>query len=89
MERYSHTNVLVVNVLKRSDLETHSCVIYEVNAFNRKLDKHMKSYQNANTVEVTSDRDHYTKRGLHLNGQGKEEATKTIASSVKEIFKLQ
>ena len=89
VERHSHTNVLVVNVPKRFDLETHCCVNYEVNAFNRKLDKHMKSFKNANTVEVTSDRDHYTKRGLHLNRKGKEEAAKTTVSSIKEIFKLQ
>jgi cell fate (sporulation/competence/biofilm development) regulator YmcA (YheA/YmcA/DUF963 family) len=49
----------------------------------------MKSFQNSNTIEVTSDRHHYTKHGLHLNGKGKEEAAKTTASSIKEIFKLQ
>jgi hypothetical protein len=89
LKRHSQTNVLEVNVTKRSDLETHFCVNYEVNAFNRKLDKRMKSFQSANTVAVTSDRDHYTKHGLHLNGKGKEEDAKTIANFIKEIFKLQ
>ena len=88
MERRSQTNVLVVNVPNRFDVETHCCVNYEVNAFNRKLDKHMKSFQNVNTVEVTSDRDYYTKRGLHLNRKRREEAAKTTVSSIKEIFKL-
>jgi hypothetical protein len=40
--RHSQTNILVVNVPNRFDLEAHSCVNKEVNAFNRKLDKHMK-----------------------------------------------
>jgi hypothetical protein len=87
MERHSQTVVLVVNVPSRFDLGTHSCVNYEVKAFNRKLDKHMRSIQNAATVEVTSDRDHFTKHCLPLNRKGKEQAAKTI--STWEIFKLQ
>ena len=76
VERHSQTNVLIVNVPNRYDLEARSCVNYEVNAFNRKLDKHMKSFQNAAAVEVTSDRDHFTQHGLHLNSKGKEQAAK-------------
>jgi len=49
----------------------------------------MKSFQNAATVEVTSDRDHFNQHGLHLKRNGKELAAKAIASSIKEIFKLQ
>jgi hypothetical protein len=49
----------------------------------------MKSFHNAATVQVTSGRDHFTQHGLHLNRQGKEQAAKTIASSIKGIFKLQ
>jgi hypothetical protein len=86
MERHSQTNVMVVNVPNRFDLEAHSCVNQEVKAFNRKLDKHMKNFQHATTVKVTSDRDHFTKHGLHLNRRGKEQAAKTIANSIKEIF---
>jgi len=76
-------------VPNRFDLGAHSCVNYEVNAVNRKLDKHMKSFQNATTVEVTSDRENFTKHGLHLNRKGKEQAAKTIVSSIQDIFKLQ
>jgi len=89
VERHSQTNILVVNVPNRCDLDAHSCVNNEVNAFNRKLGKHMKSFQNATTVKVTSDRNHFTKHGLNLNRKGKEQAAKTIANSIEEIFKLQ
>jgi hypothetical protein len=85
VERHSQTDVLVVNVPNKFDLGAHSCVNCEVNAINRKLDKHMKSFQNATTVEVTSDRDHFTKHCLHLNRKGKEQAAKTIMSSIQEI----
>ena len=56
---------------------------------NRKLDKQMKTFQHASTVEVTSNRELFTKHGLHLNNKGKEQVAKTIASSIKEVFKLQ
>jgi hypothetical protein len=49
----------------------------------------MKSFKNANTLEVTFDRDRYTKHGLYLNGQGKEGAAKTNGNSIKENLKLQ
>jgi hypothetical protein len=89
VERHSQTNILVVNLPNRFDLDAHSCVNNEVNAFNRKLGKHMKSFQNTTTIKVTSDRNHFTKHGLHLNRKRKEQAAKTIANSIKEIFKLQ
>jgi hypothetical protein len=36
VEKHDQTNILVVNVPNRFDLEAHSCVNYEVNTFNRK-----------------------------------------------------
>jgi len=78
-----------VNVPNRFDLEAQSCVKHEVNTFNRKSDKHMETFQHASTVEVTSNRELFTKHGLHLNSKGKEQVAKTIASSIKEVFKLQ
>ena len=49
----------------------------------------MKSFQNEATVQVTSDRDNFNQHGLHLKRNGKELAAKAIASSIKEISKLQ
>jgi hypothetical protein len=89
VEKHDQTNVLVVNVPKRFDLAAHSCFNYEVNTFNRKLGKHMKSFQHASTVEVTSNRELFTKHGLHLNREGKEQTAKTIVSAIIEIFMLQ
>jgi hypothetical protein len=44
VKRLSETNVLVVNAPNGFKLRAHSCVNYEVKAFNRKSDKHMKSF---------------------------------------------
>jgi hypothetical protein len=76
VEKHDKTNVLVVYVPKRFDLEAHSCINYEVNTFNKKLGKHMKSFRHASTVEVTSNRELFTKHGLHPNRKGKEQAAK-------------
>ena len=88
VEKHSQTDVLVMSVSHRFDLGAHSCVNSEVKAFNRKLDKHMKSFQNAATVKVLS-----FKRSFYstwsLNRKGKKQAAKIIVSSIKEIFKLQ
>jgi len=89
VERHSKTEVLVVNVPNRLEFGAHSCVNCEVTAFNRKLDKSMKSFQNAATEEVTSDRDHFNQHGLHLKRNVRELAAETIASCRKEIVKLQ
>jgi hypothetical protein len=43
-EKHSQTNVLVMNVPNRFDLDAQSCVNYDVKFFNRKLGKHMKSF---------------------------------------------
>jgi hypothetical protein len=74
VKRHSETNVLVVNVPNSFDLETHSCVNYELKTFNRKLNTHMKTFRNATTV----DRDNFTQHGLHLIRQGKEQAAKQL-----------
>ena len=89
VEKHSQTDVLVMNVPHSFDLGAHSCVNSEVKAFNRQLDKYMMSFQNADTVEVTSNRDHFTQHGLHLNKKGKKQAAEIIVSSIKEVFKLQ
>ena len=65
-----------MSVSHRFDLGAHSCVNNEVKAFNRKLDKHMKSFQNAATVKLTSDRNPFTQHGLHLNKKGKKTGSK-------------
>jgi hypothetical protein len=89
VESHSQTNVVVVNVPHRFDLEAHSCVNDEVKAFNRTLSKLTKNCLNATTLTVTSDRDHFTKHGLHLNKKGKTQMAVSIMSTIKEIFKKQ
>jgi hypothetical protein len=78
VNRHIETNILLVNAPNTFDF----C---KVKAFNRKLDKHMKSFHNAST----SDRDHFIHYGLHLDREGKNRLQKQTANSIQEILKLQ
>jgi len=44
------------------------------------------AFKHASVLEMTSDRNHFTKHGLHLNGLGKEVLSKQIVSHVCEIL---
>jgi RNase H-fold protein (predicted Holliday junction resolvase) len=79
----SNTNVIVMGLPKRWDLEEHSCVNEEVVKFNRKLSKYLKQSQHANYLEVANDRKLYTRHGLHLNTNGKEHAASQIMDKIK------
>jgi hypothetical protein len=62
------TNVVVINVPYRHDLQESSCV----NSAVRKLRKYSKAFNNFHLLEVENCRDLYTNHGLHLNWKGKE-----------------
>jgi hypothetical protein len=47
----SHTNVLVMNLPNRLDLEATSCVNQEIKVFNRKLCKHLNVFDCVSTLE--------------------------------------
>ena len=44
VEKHSQTNILVVIVPNRFDLDAQPCVNYDIKFFNRKLGKHMKTF---------------------------------------------
>ncbi len=65
------TNVIVIGVPHRFDLQPSSCVNGEVESFNRKVQKTMKSFSHVHGCSMSTNRDHFTSHGLHLNSQGK------------------
>jgi hypothetical protein len=72
MNKYNQTNIIVMCVPQRYDVERSSCVNQEVKVFNRKLKKYMRVYKNSQVIEIDSDRELYTKQGLNLNVKCKE-----------------
>jgi len=79
IQKYSNTNIVIVNIPHRHDLlkvdKTNICI----QAFNSKLKNIVKSYKHVSLVEMSMNRRHYTKYGLHLNNGGKEWLAKQIA----------
>ena len=65
------TNVIVTGVPHRFDLQPSSCVNGEVESFNRKVQKTMKPFSHVHVCSMSTNRDHFTSHGLHLNSQGK------------------
>jgi hypothetical protein len=58
----------------------------EAKKFNRKLWKYMKLNDNVTILEIPQDSDHFTRHGLHFNGQGKENICSQLASIIGELF---
>ncbi|PNF17985.1 hypothetical protein B7P43_G17446 [Cryptotermes secundus] len=84
----NHTNVIVINVPPRYDLAPNSCVNDEVQKFNRKLVKLEKAYLNLSIVTVDSNRDLFTRHGLHLNSQGKVHTANRLATVINGLFTI-
>ena len=81
----ANTNVIVTNAPARYDLHPSSCVNKEVESFNRKLQKSMKIHYHIRVCSMSTNRDHFTTHGLHMNAQGKNWITHTWASLIKTL----
>jgi len=70
----------------RYDLEPKSCVNDEVKVCNRKLKKHLKLHDNTCGIEVDSNRDLFTKHGLHMNSKRKVQIARKIVKTIKVVL---
>jgi hypothetical protein len=80
-----NTNVIVVCVPHCFDLQP-SCINKEVESFNRKLKKAMKTFSHVHVCSMSTNRDHFTSHGLHLNSQGKNWIVNKWASIITPII---
>jgi hypothetical protein len=84
-KKNNHTNIIQLCVPHRDDLHINSCVNKEVKVFNRRLSKLM-IFDHTVLLQIDSNREMFTKHGLHMNDKGKELAAIKIASTMKYIF---
>jgi hypothetical protein len=70
-EELTNTNIILLDILHRYDLERTSCVNNEIQVFNRKLKKATKPYKHVRILETSTNRKDYTQHGMHLNKLGK------------------
>jgi hypothetical protein len=53
-----------------------------VENFNRKLLKFMKPFGHVKVIKVESNREYFTRHGLHMNNEGKEEVIRKVANII-------
>jgi hypothetical protein len=63
----AHTNVIIMCAPTGFVLLSSSCVNKEVASFNRKLQKVMKPYTHVEVCSVSTNWDHFTSHGMHMN----------------------
>jgi len=86
VSNHNQTNVIVMSVPCRYDLAPKSCVNDEVKVYNRKLQKHLKAFDNTCVQEVDTNRDLFTRHGLHMNPKGKEHMAKKIVMAIQGML---
>jgi capsular polysaccharide biosynthesis protein len=79
-----NTNIIVVITPHRHDLQKTSCVNKEVEVFNRKLHKIIKTVDNVDLLQTKLSRNDFTRHGLHLNISGKGNIAHLIGEHVKK-----
>jgi lysophospholipase L1-like esterase len=72
MQKYNNTNIIVVNISHRHELDQAAKTNLDIQACNRKLNKITKSFRHAALVEIDPNRKYFTRHGMHLNKDGKE-----------------
>jgi len=76
VQSHKQTNLIVISAPHRFDLRANSCVNKEVSVYNNKSRKLLKPCDNARILEVDSQRESFTRHGLHMNKNGKERMAK-------------
>jgi len=85
VKNHNQTNIIVMSIPHRYDLQINSCINNYIKVFNRKLREHWKVFDNAFLIKVNLDTDQCTRHGLNLNSRGKEQSTKKIVNTIKDI----
>lgn len=81
--KFSHTNIILVDLPHRYDLVEWSCVNTEVKKTNLSLRDLIKKHPNITLVEASkAGRNLHTRHGLHLNYRGKTWLAETIAEAI-------
>ena len=85
VQQYNNTNIILVNILHRYDLDKTSVINSEIQVFNRQILKVAKAYSHVTIVDTDLDRKFYTRHGLHLNKRGKEWLAKGLAIQINRL----
>jgi hypothetical protein len=79
VRRTQKTNIIIITVPHRFDLEDSSCIKKEIRAYNRRLNKVANHFNRVTLVNAASEGNLFTRHGLHMNVRGKEAMCKKLA----------
>jgi hypothetical protein len=79
-----NTNIMIVTIPHRHDLQETSCVNKEMEEFNTKLHKMMKTVDNVKAIQANLSRNDFILHGLHLNIFVKEKMAELIGENIKK-----
>ena len=77
-----------MEVPHRYDPKADSCVNEETREFNRKLKSLSEQFANLCVIEISINREVYTRHGLHMNRIGEEQTAEKIATEIGNILKV-
>jgi hypothetical protein len=84
MQTYNNTNIAIIGIPHRFDLNKESGINLEIQKINTKLKKMTKLFGHVSMIEMESNRDHHTKHGLHFNKAGKEKLARSAANLINQ-----
>lgn len=85
IQENTHSNIIIVNIPPRHDIDRNSVTNLEIQATNRKLNKIAKAYNNVMIIDSNLHRKYFTRHGMHLNKHGKEWLSKHIATQIHRL----
>jgi hypothetical protein len=85
LQKYSNTNIILVNIPQRHDLHKESRINLEIQALSTKLGRIASLFDHVTLINADFNRNLFTNHGLHLNKAGKEGLAKLIASNIDKI----
>jgi hypothetical protein len=86
--KHRNTNFICMEVPQRYDLKADSRVNKETRKFNRKLKSLSEQIANLCVIEISINREVYTRHGLHMNRISKEQKAGKIATEIGNILKV-
>jgi hypothetical protein len=78
----------MVTLPVRHDMKITSKTNAAIRAYNSKLKNISNAYNHVSVVDMSLNRNHYTKHGFHMNNLGKEWFAQHVASQIDKLTKL-
>jgi hypothetical protein len=80
-----NTNVILLETPLRYELPLSSCVNIEVKLFNKRMRGLMTPFSHVKVISISTEREHHTRHGLHLNKKGKHWVTNNIVKEIRNL----